>query len=542
MVMMLLFMMAVSLTVAGTLMIGMLQQQLTAQVDQQLATSAKQLAATTVVASEQSHNVTTTIPSDYYVRSVLFDSEGTATQEFEFLTEDTYARAGRPELDDVESADQIQDALSLPVTVSSSISGATWRVVTTPIVYQGTVSSEVIGYLTVGLPLVDVTETLQSTTYAFSLSVLSLLLLSAIIGFYLVRKSLRPLQTIEAVAGRIAAGDLSCRIPPSPPSTEVGSLSLSLNKMLGQIEESFAAQRASEAKQRQFVSDASHELRTPLAAIRGYAELYRMGAIPEPGVADAMERIESEATRMGSLVEDLLALARIDEGRPLEITAVDLVELAKNSRSDLHALDNQRRIQICSLEGKRAPSSIPLQADRNQLTQVFVNLAGNIARYTPKGTPVEIALGVVEQSALPVFPQSGGSNGDSGSDAVGAAGASAGAADSGAANSGAADANANNAAEGISVPDSVPVRHPEGYTGQYAVIEFRDHGPGIPPEEQSHVFERFYRTDKSRSRAIGGSGLGLSIVASIVRAHGGQVWMSTTGPHGLTVHIALPLE
>lgn len=533
MVMMLLFMMAASLTVAGTLMIGMLQQQLTAQVDQQLATSAKQLAATTAVASEQSYNVTTTVPSDYYVRSVLFDSEGTATQEFEFLTEDTYARAGRPELDDVESADQIQDALSLPVTVSSSISGATWRVVTTPIVYQGTVSSEVIGYLTVGLPLVDVTETLQSTTYAFSLSVLSLLLLSALIGFYLVRKSLRPLQTIEAVAGRIAAGDLSCRIPPSPPSTEVGSLSLSLNKMLGQIEESFAAQRASEAKQHQFVSDASHELRTPLAAIRGYAELYRMGAIPEPGVADAMERIESEATRMGSLVEDLLALARIDEGRPLEITNVDLVELAKNSRSDLHALDNQRRIQICSLEGKRAPSSILLQADRNQLTQVFVNLAGNIARYTPKGTPVEIALGVVEQSALPVFPQSGESSGAGG----GAMGASA-----GAANSGAADSNANNAAEGISVPDSVPVRHPEGYTGQYAVIEFRDHGPGIPVEEQSRVFERFYRTDKSRSRAIGGSGLGLSIVASIVKAHGGQVWMSTTDPHGLTVHIALPLE
>ena len=563
MVMMLLFMMAAALTVAGTLMIGMLQRQLIAQVDQQLVASAKQLAASAAAASEQLHDVTTAIPSDYYVRSVLFDSEGVATQGFEFLTEGTYLRAGYPELDGLESADQVQDALSVPVTVSSSVSGATWRMVTTPIVYRGMTISQVIGYLTVGLPLVDVTETLRSTTYAFSLSVLSLLLVSAIIGFYLVRKSLRPLKTIEAVAGRIAAGDLSRRIPPSPPSTEVGALSLSLNKMLGQIEESFAAQRASEAKQRQFVSDASHELRTPLAAIRGYAELYRMGAIPEPGVADAMERIESEATRLGALVESLLALARIDEGRPLEITDVDLVELAKNSRSDLRALDNQRRIQICGLGGKRMPSSILLQADRNQLTQVFVNLAGNIARYTPRGTPVEIALGVVEQGALPVFQQSGGSIGTGSSTAgvadaastteasasirAGAAGAASGAAgaaetSAGAANTGAADSNAGNAVGGISVPGSVPARPVEGYAGQYAVVEFRDHGPGIPVEEQSRVFERFYRTDKSRSRAMGGSGLGLSIVASIVKAHGGQVWMSTTEPHGLTVHLAFPLE
>lgn len=504
MVFLLLFMMAVALTVAGTLMIGILQRQLTAQVDQQLRTSANQLAATTIAAEQQSHTVTTAMPSEYYVRSMLVGENGEVTTGFEFLSDDTAARAGRPDVDDLDVTVYADNGeVSYPVTVSSSLQGATWRIVTISVSVQGGIgSAELIGYITVGLPLVDITETLQSTAYAFTLSALSLLLVSALIGFYLVRRSLRPLQTIESVAGRIAAGDLSCRIPPSPPSTEVGSLSLSLNKMLGRIEESFAAQQASEAKQRQFVSDASHELRTPLAAIRGYAELYRIGAIPEDDVIDAMERIESEATRMGSLVENLLALARIDEDRPLDISEVDLVQVAKDSRSDLHALDSQRKVKLCNLEGKRAPSSLVIQADRDRLTQVFVNLAGNIARYTPEGSPVDIAVGLVQQ--VPVQGVAGVKTAD--------------------------------------LPTTGNRRHPNGYHGPYAIIEFRDHGPGIPAAEQDRVFERFYRTDKSRSRAMGGSGLGLSIVAGIISAHDGSIWMSTTEPHGLTVHMALPLE
>ena len=190
------------------------------------------------------------------------------------------------------------------------------------------------------------------------------------------------------------------RVDNEPPTTEVGSLSQSLNKMLTYLEESFTARKASEKKMHQFVSDASHELRTPLAAIRGYGELYRMGGVPPEGVPDVMGRIESEASRMSELVEDLLKLARLDEGRKLKFEDVDLTELVQLAASDLGALDRKRKVEIVDLEGNPAREPVFAHVDRNQIMQVLANLVGNAVRYTPPGSPVEFAVGTRSSMTL----------------------------------------------------------------------------------------------------------------------------------------------
>lgn len=452
--------------IAGTLMVGILQRHLVDQIDQQLTGSANQLVKQ--LGDYDGPAQQGVLPTDYYIRIDPIQGVGR-----EILLATTEARAGKPVVD--TSSEYLAQVFLLggthPITVNSSVPGATWRTISVP--FQIGEGTELAGVVTLALPLVGVTETLATTAFSFLLATAALVAAAWAIGHYLVRRSLQPLSDIETVAGSIAAGDLSQRIPNAPLSTEVGSLSASLNSMLVQIERSFAASEASEQRTRRFVSDASHELRTPLAAIHGYAELYRMGGVTEEETRDVMARIEAESTRMGTLVEDMLTLARLDEKPTLQLQSLDLVEMAKQTKSDLHAMDPKRAIRLRATHGQRVPSTLPVQADRNQITQVFMNLAGNIHRYTPPGSPVEIALG------------------------------------------------------------TTPGR---------AIVEFRDHGPGVPQEDRSRVFERFYRTGKSRSRDLGGSGLGLSIVDSIVEAHGGEVSLWETDPHGLTVRVVLPFD
>ncbi len=477
MVLLMVSLLAIALMIAGTLMVGILQRHLVGQVDRQLSNGSNQLGTTieNLVANSISGSLLvpqrTLLPSDYYIRLHILGQP--IDDPDDAITPATMDRAGRPDLD--AFIEQIS-AMPLmgptaPITVSSSVAGSTWRAIAVPIVIDPDLG--INGVLIVALPLIGITETLLNTALSFLAIGIFLVVLAAIAGHYLVRRSLQPLRTIETVAGSIAAGDLSRRIPDAPRSTEVGSLASSLNAMLGQIERSFAANEASEQRMRRFVSDASHELRTPLAAIRGYGELYRMGAVPRDGIADVMGRIESESIRMGTLVEDLLTLARLDEGPELSLGEVDLRRVAEDTRSDMLAIDPSRKIKILGLQGRRVPSAVIVEADRNQIVQVFLNLAGNIVRYTPPGTPIEILLGVV---------------------------------------------------------------------GKTATVEFRDHGQGIPTEIRSRVFERFFRTEKSRSRDQGGSGLGLSIVSSIVEAHRGDVALWETEPHGLTVRVTLPVR
>jgi two-component system OmpR family sensor kinase len=249
--------------------------------------------------------------------------------------------------------------------------------------------------------------------------------------------------------------------------TEVGQLAESMNTLLSAVETQFAARLASEQRMRQFLADASHELRTPLTSIRGYAELARMQreqGYAEP--ADNLARIESEGTRMSRLVDDLLTLARSDQGSTPHREAVDVADILDEAVSGARAAYPQRRIDVS------APAGVVIFGDRDQLLRVVRNLVTNAAVHTRPDGPI-----------------------------------------------------------------SVTARRDGGD------IELRivDAGPGLPPDEAAHVFQRFWRADKARSRVRGGSGLGLAIVASVVSAHGGTVRFESTVEGGSTVTVRLPV-
>jgi two-component system OmpR family sensor kinase len=294
------------------------------------------------------------------------------------------------------------------------------------------------------------------------------LLLAGLIGWWLVHLGLRPLRAIERSAGEIAAGDLSHRVPGENPNTEVGRLATALNVMLQRIQEAFAARQASEMRLRRFVADASHELRTPVAAVSAYAELFERGANNRPeDLARVMSGIRGETARMGSLVEDLLLLARLDESRPIDRAPVDLAAVAAEAVEAAGAVGPQWHLEL------DAGDPVIVPGDRIRIRQVFDNLLANVRAHTPPGTTATVT----------VAAQAG-----------------------------------------------------------EAVCRVSDNGPGITAETASRLFERFFRADPSRSRASGGAGLGLSIVAAIVAAHGGRVEAAPGEQGGATFTFWLPLE
>ena len=335
-------------------------------------------------------------------------------------------------------------------------------------------------YVVVGTPLDEVNHTVNHLA-RIDLFVSGIVLV-LLVGFggLIVQASLRPLREIERTAAAIADGDLSQRVPVGSTRNEVGRLSVALNGMLTQIESAFHDREASEAnartseeRMRRFVADASHELRTPLTSIRGFAELYRQGAV-EPG-ADLdriMGRVEDEAKRMGLLVEDLLLLARLDQQRPLEQHPVDMLTIATDAVHDAHAVQPERPI---SLDVDAAAIAPLVLGDEARLRQVTGNLVTNALAHTPHDAAVTVRLATTAGPA------------------------------------------------------------PE------AVLSVIDSGPGLAPQDAERVFERFYRADASRTRIAGGSGLGLSIVAALVAAHGGQVRVHTAPGAGCAFEVRLPL-
>ena len=239
----------------------------------------------------------------------------------------------------------------------------------------------------VAVPLREADQTLSSLLIVEALVIGGVLLILAAVAWVVVRVGLLPLDRIGNTAGRIAGGDLSHRVAPTDPRTEVGRLGIALNAMLDRLEQAFAERQASEDRLRQFIGDASHELRTPLASIRGYSELHRMGAAREPDdVEKAMRRIEDEAARMGVLVEDLLTLARLDEVAEAPHVEVDVATLAGDAVDDARATAPGRDIDLES----NGPALV--LGDAHQLRQVFGNLLRNALVHTPAGTPVQVSV------------------------------------------------------------------------------------------------------------------------------------------------------
>jgi two-component system OmpR family sensor kinase len=344
------------------------------------------------------------------------------------------------------------------------------------------------------------------------------------VGIAVVRSNLRPLDDIEMTAGEIAKGHLDHRIPERDPRTEIGRLGRSLNMMLSQIETAFRAQHESEQaahrseeRMRRFIADASHELRTPLTTIRGFAEYYRQrggarkdhnplsaaaagaagpagghvaGGLSPQDLDRLMHRLESEASRMGLLVEDLLQLARIDQQRPLDMGPVDMLTLAADAVQDARIVAPDRPVDLHVAPG----AAFLVEGDEPRLRQVIGNLVNNALTHTPLGTPVRVKI-----AAGTLIPPHGSAGGQEGS---------------------------------VSAEMPVPA----------VVLDVEDDGPGMTAEQAQRVFERFYRADQARNRASGGSGLGLAIVHGLVTAHGGTVSVSTAPGRGADFQVKLPLS
>jgi two-component system, OmpR family, sensor kinase len=243
------------------------------------------------------------------------------------------------------------------------------------------------GTTLVAIPLKDASQTLNRLLLVEALVIGGVLVLLGALAWWVVRIGLRPLDRMGATAGAIAAGDLSRRVEPATERTEVGRLGLALNGMLAQIEKAFAEREASENRLRRFIADASHELRTPLSSIRGYAELFRMGAARDTaGTEKSMRRIEEEARRMGVLVEDLLALARMDEVREPVREPVELSGLARDAVDDSRAVAPNRAIEL------EANGPATVLGDRDELRKVIANLMRNAIVHTPPGTPIDVRV------------------------------------------------------------------------------------------------------------------------------------------------------
>jgi two-component system, OmpR family, sensor kinase len=364
-----------------------------------------------------------------------------------------------------------------------------------------------------GLPLSTVQGTLEHVENTEHVVYAAVLALALIMGTAMVQLSLRPLRRVAATATKVTelpldSGEvtLPAGVPDSDPRTEVGRVGAAFNRMLFHVERALGRREASEARLRRFAADASHELRTPLSAIRGYAELAlrHTGPVPED-VTHALRRVQSESARMTVLVDDLLLLARLDAGRPLEREPVDLSRLAIETTSDARVARGDHRWRL-----DLPDEPVLVRGDGHRLHQVLANLLSNAGKHTPPGSTVSVALALGEASPGDGSP--------------------------GAAFPGAAFPGADPGAGAVQRGGVPP--------GPRVELSITDDGPGIPPELLPELFERFTRGEVGRARdasAAGKStGLGLAIVDAVIAAHGGGI-IVTSRPGMTRFAILLPL-
>lgn len=388
------------------------------------------------------------------------------------------------------SAADDQVLLGLPrdgALVDRTLSNGDYRLVATQTPYGDVIVT--------GLPLAEKQNTLTSLVWTITFVSLGGLVLIGLAGTVIIRRTMKPLEQLSEVATQVSrlpldAGEvaLAVRVAPSNahPGTEVGSVGHALNLMLDNVSNALEARQESEMKVRQFVADASHELRTPLTAIRGYTELMRMSEKFTPDGQRFLARVQSQSERMTALVEDLLLLARLDEGQPLKLSDVDLTQLVVETVSDEKVMAPDRTWHL-----DLPDEPVVVRGDASQLHQVLVNLLSNARKHTGPGTTV--VTGVIK-------------SGDGS-----------------------------------------------------AVVTVTDDGAGIPPEFVDRVFARFARADAARAAPAppvseegpagalshismqGTSGLGLSIVQSMIKAHGGTVEVSSR-PGRTVFTVRLPAQ
>lgn len=511
------------LLVAGVGTMTVLRGYLQDEVDAKISTAGLNLTGTVTPTGTPSDPqcTETSLLNDYYF--AFLNPDGS------ILCSNREADAPRPVIDSL-TLERVSALDNNEITLPSTAVGGQWRV------GAAVVTTKAGDYFSVviGLDLKETNGIVARYAGIFLFFGLTVVILGGALTRLLVTTTFAPLRQVEATAARFADGDFNQRLGGSTPNTEVGRLNRSLNAMLGRIDRAFSDRAKTIDQMRRFVGDASHELRTPLVSVRGYAELYRMGALTrQEDIAQAMERIEKEAIRMGELVEDLLELARIDEAKPLQLTEVDLLPIAQDAALDAMASSPGRVVTVIGtdppevpaetvpitlpeaeqpapaaslatgpiafagatlarLVARRARASIAagetvtiaeppaanvgaiVMGEENKIRQVLANLIGNALRFTPDGSPIEIGVGVDQARGM-------------------------------------------------------------------ALLSVIDHGEGIPPQIRGKIFQRFWRADSSRQRATGGSGLGLAIVAAIVEAHRGDVEVVDTPGGGATFRIAFPL-
>ncbi|MFD1721407.1 sensor histidine kinase [Amnibacterium endophyticum] len=399
-----------------------------------------------------------------------------------------------------------------------------------------------------GLPLQGVNNVVSQLLTLFVLFGLAVVVVGAVLTRILVSSTFAPLRQVERTAAAIADGDFGQRLGNATPNTEVGRLNRSLNRMLNQIDGALADRARTIDQMRRFVGDASHELRTPLVSVRGYAELYRMGALQSrEDVGQAMDRIEREAVRLGALVSDLLALARLDEARELKRTEVELLPLAHDAALDARALAPGRTIRVIGHDPEQQTGALEIlrpvpSADADAVAAVTTSRlfrrgagAGDAASVTAslrlasarllrqrrkmreggEAEPVDAVQ--VSGSTRPVVFAEEDKLRQVLTNLIG------------------------NAIRFTPADSPIEIAAYADRVRSLAVFEVIDHGEGIPPQVREKIFQRFWRADSSRTRDTGGSGLGLAIVAAIVQAHQGTIGISETAGGGATFRVALPL-
>lgn len=310
-----------------------------------------------------------------------------------------------------------------------------------------------------GIPLKDMNNTLATLVAVMAGGSLAVMVIAGLLGSWIIRRTMRPLERVSAVAAGVAQADLESqvlsradRVQPrdSNPRSEVGAVGFALNQMLGNVQSALQVREKTENQMRAFIADASHELRTPLAAIKGYSDLLRWTENLSDSGEQSVNHIESQTARMSRLVEDLLLLARLDEGKQPVFEAVDLSEMLAESTFDMQVAAPNHRWTL-----NIPDDPVEVRGDRNQLQQVISNLLSNARKHTAEGTHVTASLGFAE--------------------------------------------------------------------GGFAEIRISDDGEGIDPEFIDKIFDRFTRADVARSGDAGTTGLGLPIVRAIVEAHGGSI-------------------